>query len=146
MLGISDRSKMPITPTQVNAINTATFTSAVELDGWSQRTLGNHFLPWFNSNLAGKDQWAGVTIVDTPQNRLSYHAFWNNIVDLTGATATPFQFLSLMSIFANECRANFTPKSEQMGRAGFPGLSYLFDAIPSLKRSYNTLSGNKLAF
>jgi len=51
-----------------------------------------------------------------------------------------------MSIFANECRADFTPKSERMGRTGFPGLSYLFDAIPSLKRSYNTLSGNKHAF
>jgi hypothetical protein len=137
---------MPITPLQVSAINTATFNSADDIDDWSQRTLGDHFLPWFNTNFAGKGPWAGVTVVDTAQNRLWFHAFWNNIDDVTGGTATPFQFLCLMSIFANECRADFTPKAEQMGRAGFPGLSYLFDAIPSLKRSYNTLSGNKTAF
>lgn len=136
---------MPITQLQVAAINTATFTLAQQIDDWSKRTLGDRFLPWFNANCAGKGPWAGVTAVDTPQNRLGFHAFWNNIDDVTGGTATPFQFLCLMGIFANECRANFTPKPEQMGRAGFPGLSYLFDAIPSLKRSYNTLSGNKNA-
>lgn len=136
---------MPITQLQVAAINTATFTFAEHIDDWSQRTLGDHFLPWFNANFAGKGPWEGVTVVDTPQNRLGFHAFWNNIDNLTGGTATPFQFLCLMSIFANECRADFTPKAERMGRAGFPGLSYLFDAIPSLKRSYNTLSGNKSA-
>jgi hypothetical protein len=50
-----------------------------------------------------------------------------------------------MGIFANECRANFTPQAEKMGRQGFPALTYLFDAIPNLKRSYNTLAGNKTA-
>jgi len=137
---------MPITQSQVDAINTATFASAAEVDTWSQGALGNHFLAWFNTNLAGKGPWAGVTMVDTPQNRLGFHAFWNNIDDLTGGTATPFQFLCLMGIFANECGADFTPKPERMGRAGFPGLSYLFDAIPNLKHSYNTLQGNKPAF
>jgi len=137
---------MPITQEQVDSINTATFTFAEDIDDWSQSTLGDHFLPWFNTNLAGKEQWEGVILVDNPQNRLGFHAFWNNIDDLTGSTMTPFQFLCLMSIFANECRADFSPKAERMGRAGFPGLSYLFDAIPSLKRSYNTLSGNKVAF
>ena len=137
---------MPITQSQVAAINTTTFTSGEDIDAWSQSTLGSHFLPWFNANVAGKGPWQGVVLVDTPQNRLGFHSFWNNIDDVTGGTATPFQFLCLMSIFANECRANFTPKAEQMGRAGFPGLSYLFDAIPSLKRSYNTLAGNKTAF
>jgi len=137
---------MPITPSQVAAINTATFTSAEDVDDWSQRTLGDNFLPWFNTNFAGKGPWAGVTLVDTPQNRLGFHAFWNNIDEVTGATATPFQFLCLMCIFANECRCNFTPTAEKMGRAGFPGLSYLFDAIPGLKASYNTLGGNKTAF
>jgi hypothetical protein len=138
---------MAITRSKVAAINTSVvFTSAEDIDDWSQRTLGDHFLPWSNANFAGKGPWQGVRVVDSPQNRLGFHAFWNNIDDLTGSTATPFQFLCLMSIFANECRADFTPKAEGMGRTGFPGLSYLFDAIPSLKRSYNTLSGNKHAF
>ena len=128
------------------AINTATFKFAEDIGEWSRRTLGDHFLAWFNANLPSTSPWEGVRLIDTPQNRLGFHAFWNNIREVTGSTATPFQFLCLMSIFANECRADFTPKAERMGRAGFPGLSYLFDAIPSLKRSYNTLSGNKRAF
>jgi hypothetical protein len=137
---------MPITQAQVMAINTATFKFAEDIGEWSRRTLGDHFLAWFNANLPSTSPWEGVRLIDTPQNRLGFHAFWNNIREVTGSTATPFQFLCLMSIFANECRADFTPKAERMGRAGFPGLSYLFDAIPSLKRSYNTLSGNKRAF
>jgi hypothetical protein len=137
---------MPITQAQVDAINTITFTAAEDVDTWSRQILGDHFLAWFNANLAGKAAWENVNVVDTPQNRLGYHAFWNNIDDLTGSTATPLQFLCLMSIFANECRGNFTPKSELVGRAGFPGLSYAFDAIPGLKRSYNNLAGNKTAF
>jgi len=137
---------MPITLAQVSAINTATLKTAEDIDTWSKQKLGDHFLAWFNTNFAGKGAWAGVRMVDTPQNRVGFHAFWNNIDDLTGSTATPFQFLCLMSIFANECRADFAPKSEKIGRAGFRGLSYLFDAIPALKRSYNTLDGNKHAF
>ena len=137
---------MPITPAQVMAINTATFKFAEDVDAWSQRTLGNHFLAWFNANFADKGPWQGVTLVDTPQNRLGFHAFWNNLDDVSGGTASPFQFLCLMSIFANECRADFAPKSERIGRAGFPGLAYPFSAIPKVKRSYNTLKGNKTAF
>src|SRR5690349_24661395 len=109
---------MPITQSQVAAVNTATLTFAEDIDSWSQRTLGDHFLAWFNANVARRGAWENVTIVDTPANRMAYHAFWNNIDDLTGSTATPFQFLCLMSIFANECRADFSPKTEKMGRAG----------------------------
>src|SRR5215217_1266778 len=106
---------MPNTQKQVNAINTANFTFAEDIDGWSSRTLGSHFLPWFNLNLAGKDAWTGVAVVDTPANRMAFHSFWNNVDDVTGDTATPFQFLCLMAIFANECRADFSPKAERMG-------------------------------
>jgi hypothetical protein len=134
-----------ITTAQVAAINSATLTSADDIAAWSQARLGAHFLPWFNQNLAGKGPWTGVYLVETPANLVGFHAFWNNIPILTGSTATPFQFLALMGIFANECRANFKPGAEKLGRAGFPGLSYLFDAIPGLKRSYNTLAGNKTA-
>lgn len=137
---------MPITSTQVAALNSATFTFAEDVDNWNQARLGKHFLTWFNENVANNGAWAGVTIVDTPANQVGFHAFWNNIGVLTGGTATPFQYLALMGIFSNECRANFKPVAERMGRAGFPGLTYLYDAIPNLKRSYNTLAGNKTAF
>ena len=135
-----------ITPAQITALNSAAFTFAEDVDKWSQTRLKNHFLTWFNQKLANKGPWTGVTLVDNPANQIGFHAFWNNIDILTnGATATPFQFVALMGIFANECRANFKPVAEKMGRPGFPGLTYLFDAIPQLKRSYNTLAGNKNA-
>ncbi len=134
-----------ITPTQIAALNTAVFTFAADIDNWCQARLKTHFLAWFNQNLANQGAWAGVTLTDSPANRIGFHAFWNNIGILTGSTATPFQFVALMGIFANECRASFKPTAEKMGRAGFPGLTYLFDAIPQLKRSYNTLAGNKTA-
>ncbi len=136
-----------ITPAQVTALNTADFTFASDVDAWTSTRLRAHFLTWFNAKLANRGPWTGVTLVDTPANAVAFHAFWNNIPILTGGgTCTPFQFLALMGIFANECRANFKPVAEKMGRTGFPGLTYLYDAIPGLKRSYNTLAGNKTAF
>jgi len=141
-----DKSMPAITAAQIAALNTATFTFAEDVDAWSQAVLKTHFLTWFNLKLANKGAWAGVTLVNNEANQVGFHAFWNNIGILTGgATATPFQFVALMGIFANECRANFKPVAEKMGRPGFPGLTYLFDAIPNLKRSYNTLAGNKTA-
>jgi hypothetical protein len=134
-----------ITTAQIAALNTATFVFAEDVDTWSRGRFQNHFLSWFNQKLGNKGAWKDVVVVDNPANQVGYHAFWNNIGILTGGTATPFQFLALMGIFANECRANFKPATERMGRTGFPGLTYLFDAIPGLKRSYNTLSGNKTA-
>ncbi|MFN0103129.1 MAG: hypothetical protein ACKV2U_13690 [Bryobacteraceae bacterium] len=135
-----------ITAAQITALNTATFTFAADVDAWTRTRLKNHYIPWFNQKLANRGAWTGVTLVDTPANQVGFHVFWNNIGALTGGTATPFQFLALMGIFANECRADFKPVAEKMGRAGFPGLTYLYDAIPGLKRSYNTLKGNKTAF
>ncbi len=135
-----------ITAAQIAEINSAVFTFAEDVATWSQTRLQNHFLTWFNQKLANKGAWAGVSLVDTPANQVGFHAFWNNIGILTGgAAATPFQFVALMGIFANECRADFKPAAEKMGRPGFPGLTYLFDAIPQLKRSYNTLAGNRNA-
>lgn len=135
-----------ITQAQIDALNTTPLTFASDVDAWSQTRLKDHFLAWFNQKLAGNGAWQNVKVVDTPANRIGFHSFWNNIGILTGgAAATPFQFLSLMGIFANECRAGFKPAAEKIGRAGFPGLTYLYDAIPNLKRSYNTLAGNKTA-
>jgi len=135
-----------ITAAQIGALNTAAFTFAEDVDNWSQTRLKDHFLTWFNRNLANKGHWTGVTLPDNPANQAGFHSFWNNIGILTGgAAATPFQFLALMGIFANECRASFKPAAEKMGRPGFPGITYLFDAIPQLKRSYNTLAGNRNA-
>jgi hypothetical protein len=136
---------MPISQSQIDALNTATFTFADDVDNWCQTRLKSHYLTWFNANVAGKGPWDKVAVVDTDANKVGFHGFWNNIPILTGSTLKPIQFLALMGIFANECRANFTPQAEKMGRPGFPELTYLFDAIPGVKKSYNTLPDNKTA-
>lgn len=134
-----------ITSRQIAALNSTTFTFAEDVDKWAAAKLKMHYLTWFNKNVANKGPWKDVSLLDTPANQVGFHSFWNNIPTLTGSTLTPFQFLALMGIFANECRANFAPATEKMGRAGFPALTYLFDAIPGVKKSYNTLPDNKTA-
>jgi len=88
----------------------------------------------------------GVKLVDTLQNDIGFHAFWNRINQIFGGKIDLLQFIALMSILSNEVRADFTPQAERMGIADHPGLAYLFDKIDSLKRSYNTLDGNRTAF
>jgi hypothetical protein len=56
------------------------------------------------------------------------------------------QFLSLQSIINNETGGSLLPLTERVGRTGHPGIAYAFDRIPGLKRSYNTLAGNKTCF
>ena len=101
---------------------------SVAIDKFFQDRAGMHFLPWFNANLAGKGPWAKVTsIVDTPQNRLRFHQFWNQSDPIFAGDMSPIQFICLMSIFCNECRGDFQPTTERMGVAGHPGMAYLFD-------------------
>lgn len=118
---------------------------SVALDKFFQERAGTHFLPWFNANLAGKGPWSEVQrVVDTPQNRLRFHQFWNQSDPIFGGDMSPIQFVCLMSIFCNECRGDFQPMTEKMGIAGHPGMAYLFDKVGG-KRSYNTLAGNSNA-
>jgi len=121
--------------------------NAAAIDDFFQNRKNQHYVKWFNSSIAGKGPWAQVSLVDTPSNDTGFHEFWDQIPLLFGgADASIVQFISLMSILSNEVRGNFTPQSERMGRTGHPGMAYLFDAIEGLKRSYNTLPGNKTAF
>jgi hypothetical protein len=88
---------------------------SVAIDKFFQDRAGMHFLPWFNTTLAGKGPWAEVkSVVDTPQNRLRFHQFWNQSDPIFGGDMTPLQFICLMSIFCNECRGDFQPVAEKM--------------------------------
>jgi hypothetical protein len=119
--------------------------SAPEVDAFFQQRKKQHYLSWFNQALADRPPWARVRLVDTPQNHLGFHHFWNRIPQVFGAPISLVQFVSLMSIIANEQRGDFVPRTEKMGVAGHPGMAYLFDKIEGKKRSYNTLRGNQTA-
>ncbi len=135
----------------VGKYSQVTLADAAAIDTFFMGRKTKRYIPWFNATLANQGSWANVTLVDTPQNDLLFHQFWNQIDHLFGADCTLIQFVSLMSIVSNEQRGAFFPKSELMGSAGHPGMAYLFDKITGSKitgskRSYNTLSGNKTAF
>ena len=120
--------------------------SAVDVDNFFKSRVGTNCIKWFNNTLADRGPWTGVKLVDTPENDVRFHQFWNQSDPIFGGDMTPMQFICLMSIFANEVRGDFKPHTERMGVAGHPGMAYLFDKIPERKkRSYNTLEGNKTA-
>ncbi len=135
-----------ITDSVLNRFSPVRFELAEEISGFFEQRKGTHYLDWFNQTLADKGAWKGKKALDTPANRVGFHQFWNNIPLLFDGPASVVQFAALMGIITNETSGSFNPISERCGMAGHPGISYLFNAIPGLKRSYNTLSGNKTAY
>src|SRR5258708_865102 len=101
--------EVPVTLSAVKVNNSAA------IDDFFQTRKSKHYVPWFNSTLAGKDPWAGVKLVDTPQNDAGFRQFWDQTEDLFGGDASIVQFVALMSIFSNEVRGDFSPQTEKMG-------------------------------
>ncbi len=116
-------------------------------DFFTQRRGGNTFNKWFNANAAGDAVlWDHRRIPDRPETAARFAAFWDDAGEVFGQTPNLMQFICLECIFVNEINADLVPIEEKVGRQGHPGLAYAFDAIPGVKRSYNTLSGNLTAF
>lgn len=122
------------------------FSNAAGIDDYFQRGKGCTFIRWFNETLSGRGIWAGVALVDTRVNDVGFQRFWNQAERVFGAPVNLAAFTALMCVLANEVRGNFTPVAEKLGRRGHPGLAYAFNRIEGVKRSYNTLAGNKTAF
>ena len=131
--------------TLINTFADVQFNNSADIDTFFQDRKQQHYVPWFNATLAGQGPWANVQLVNTPANDVLFHQFWDQGSDLFGSPMSLVQFVCLMSIISNEVRGDFLPKTEKMGRTGHPGMAYLFDSIPGVKRSYNTLSGNQTA-
>jgi hypothetical protein len=135
----------PVTPSLVGFCAAVPLSQCTDIDNFFQTRKAQEYIKWFNATLANRGAWAQVTLVDSPQNDIGFHSFWNRINLIFGGTINLLQFVALMSILSNECRGDFDPQAEKMGNPGHHGMAYLFDAIPGLKRSYNTLKGNKTA-
>jgi len=132
--------------TQIGFCSAVPIAQCTDIDNFFHTRKAQDYIKWFNTTLANKGSWSDVKLVDSPQNDIGFHSFWNRIDQIFGGTINLLQFVALMSILSNEVRGNFAPQSERMGIAGHPGLAYLFDKIKDLKRSYNTLAGNRTAF
>lgn len=135
-----------IPPETVARFSPVRFASAGDVEDFFREEKDAHFLTWFNGVFPQAGPWKGVRLIDTPQNQIGFHQFWNRIPQVFGGPASLLQCVALMSIIANEVRGDFFPRTERMGVAGHPGMAYLFDRIPNKKRSYNTLKGNQTAF
>ncbi len=131
------------------------FADAAAIDGHFAAFGHGGYIDWFNKTQGGKGAWgrdhagrnSAFRIVDTPASRQRFATFWNGTAGLFGAAGPDFfQFVCLTSIFVNEIRGDLLPIEELVGNRDHPGIAYAFDEISGLKRSYNTLPGNKTAF
>lgn len=146
---------MPITQTFLNRAGNISFANASEIDGFFARRNVHGFIDWFNTHVAKKGFWgkSGSRAAVSMANDSKAHERFDQLWSSEGIQAmfrrnsvSLLQFLSLQSIINNETGGSLLPLTERVGSAGHPGIAYAFDRIPGLKKSYNTLPGNKTCF
>lgn len=134
---------------------TVQFSGAGDIDGYFVKTAGRDFISWFNACAAGRKYWlraastVPLSIATDRTARDHFNELWSPesiaIIAETGRL-TLLQFIALQSIIINETGGTLVPRTEIVGSPGHPGISYAFDSIPGLKKSYNTLPANKNCF
>ncbi|MEO5562731.1 MAG: hypothetical protein ABIR18_04830 [Chitinophagaceae bacterium] len=146
---------MPITQSFLNKTSAVSFTSAAAIDTFFTRQNVHDFVSWFNTFVANKSFWgrsgsrAGVSMANDSKAHERFDQLWSpeGIKAMFGRNSVSLlQFLSLQSIINNETGGSLLPLTERVGRTGHPGIAYAFDRIPGIKKSYNTLAGNKTCF
>jgi hypothetical protein len=134
------------------------FASAVQLDLFFKTKTGADFVDWFNQRLAGKGAFADRRIrpdagEDISVVKREFAEFWDTIpVVFAKPAISLFDFAALMCITINETGGRFRSRTEICGRGAkdstgrrHEGVSYAFDRLPNIKKSYNTLAGNRTA-
>lgn len=143
-----------------SALSDATFSNGAHLDIYFKSKTGLDFIDWFNQHLAGKGNFADRRIRPDAGEALDdlkreFAEFWNGIPIIYGKPAISlFEFACLMCISINEQNGRFRSRTEICGKGTKDatgrrreGLSYAFDKLPGIKKSYNTeVEGNKTAY
>lgn len=146
---------MPISQAFLNKAAQVSFSNDTAVDNFFTRQNAHDFISWFNMHVANKGFWgksgsrAGVSMANDSKAHERFDQLWSaeGIKTMFGKNSvTLLQFLSLQSIINNETGGSLLPLTERVGSAGHPGIAYAFDRIVGLKRSYNTLAGNKTCF
>ncbi len=142
-----------------NALQGPRFANSTHLNGFFIGNTGADFIDWFNNNLAGKGAFAKRRI--SPDNgedmivvKREFVEFWDSIpLVFKQPDISLFDFAALMCIAINETGGRFRSVTERCGKGAkdkngirHEGLAYAFDRLPGIKKSYNTLAGNKTAF
>ena len=146
---------MPVTQNFLNKVSQVSFTNASEIDSFFNKQNTHDFVSWFNANVSNRGFWgkvgsrAGISMANDTMAHDRFNNLWSpeGINAMFGSPSISFlQFLSLQCIINNETGGSLIPLTEKTGNAKHPGIAYAFDRIPGLKKSYNTLNGNKTCF
>jgi hypothetical protein len=146
---------MPITQPFLNKAASISFAHTAEIDNFFARQNAHDFIDWFNTHVAHTGFWgksgsrAGISMANDSKAHDRFDQLWSaeNIRAMFGQDSVSLlQFLSLQSIINNETGGSLLPLTERVGSKGHPGIAYAFDRISGLKKSYNTLPGNKTCF
>ncbi|MFM2049353.1 MAG: hypothetical protein RI955_1901 [Bacteroidota bacterium] len=146
---------MPITQSFLNKVAPISFTDSDAIDNYFLQNYHLDFITWFNTYCAAQKNWgntpnhAALSIAHDGLAHDRFDKIWSNdgIKNMFGINSISLlQFISLMSIIINETGGSMLPLTERVGMNGHPGIAYAFDKIAGLKRSYNTLAGNKTCF
>jgi hypothetical protein len=137
---------MAVSPDVVHAAVAVHFRNGSEIVEFFNTAVKTHFIDWFNTSCANKEAWTGKRIGSGEEVKSRFHTIWDNIPAIFDSEAVNLlQFFALVSILINEVGAELLPVTEMCGTTARPGLTYAFDSIPGVKRSYNLGPGNKRA-
>lgn len=150
-----------LSPLAFDSLSAPTFSKAIEIDLFFKSKTGFDFIDWFNERLAGAGEFADRRIQpDRGEDMLAvkrdFIEFWDEIpIVFAKPKISLFEFVALMCIAINEQGGRFRSRTEGCGPGRkdstgrrHEGLSYAFDSLPKIKKSYNTLtdSGNRTAY
>ncbi|MGZ6540286.1 MAG: hypothetical protein ACXVEB_18055, partial [Bacteroidia bacterium] len=123
------------------------FSNSNDISNYFKTKTTADFITWFNANIALKNNWAAIKMASDADAINRFNSLWNQIpIIFSSPSINLLQFVSLMSIVNNETGGKIKPVTELIGNSGNPGLSYAFNKIAGIKKSYNTLSSNKTAY
>lgn len=118
------------------------FGGVKDIDQFFQNRKSDHFINYFNSQIANRLFWAGKKI-QGPNVKENFDIYWNAITK--EGEVSLFQFICYMSVFINEIDGNLVSRSETFGSKAHPGISYLYNTVAMTsptgrkwrKKSYN---------
>lgn len=129
-------------------VRKTTFKSSSDIDNFFKKLSSSGYADWFNKNHAGKNSFGqqdGHSSIKISKPS-SWSKVWNNISTIYGKDEINLvEFLAIDTIMLNETGGTFEPITESVGNKSNPGISYAFNSISGLKKSYNTLDTNKTA-
>lgn len=137
---------MTLSPSLVAPATAVTFANGSDICAFFERATRQHFIDWFNSTCAQKQNWAGKRLGPGAAVKANFQQIWDCIpLTFEQPSINLLQFSALMSILITEVGADLLPVTELCGREQYPGLAYAFCEIPGIKQSYNQREQNRLA-